>query len=111
MTGWKVDLYSSREWLERGGEGPLFAPLPTDEEQAVKVSLSDMQGLPPDLMTVLEKNGKKTLQDVIDLDREDVDKLEGMTPELADRLMGFLNELTEEGGEEPSAGTETPPAS
>jgi len=111
LTGWKIDLYSSREWLERGGEGPLFAPLPTDEEQAVKVSLSDMQGLPPDLMTVLEKNGKKTLQDVIDLDREDVDKLEGMTPELADRLMGFLNELTEEGGEEPSAGTETPPAS
>jgi hypothetical protein len=33
-----------------------------------------------------------------------------MTPELADRLMAFLNELTEEGGEEPSAGTETPPA-
>jgi len=111
LTGWKIDLYPSREWLERGGEGPLFAPLPTDEEQAVKVSLSDMQGLPPDLMTVLEKNGKKTLQDVIDLDREDVDKLEGMTPELADRLMAFLNELTEEGGEEPSAGTETPPAS
>src|SRR5881392_336718 len=23
LTGWKVDLYSSREWLERGGEGPL----------------------------------------------------------------------------------------
>jgi N utilization substance protein A len=111
LTGWKIDLYSSREWLERGGEGPLFAPLPTDEEQAVKVSLSDMQGLPPDLMTVLGNNGKKTLQDVIDLDREDVDKLEGMTPELADRLMGFLNELTEDGGEEASAETETPPAS
>src|SRR5213080_1566295 len=28
LTGWKIDLYSSREWLERGGEGPLFAPLP-----------------------------------------------------------------------------------
>ena len=110
LTGWKIDLYSSREWLERGGEGPLFAPLPTEEEQAVKVSLSDMQGLPPDLMTVLEKNGKKTLQDVIDLDREDVDKLDGMTPELADRLMAFLNELTEEGGEEAPAETETPPA-
>ena len=26
LTGWKIDLYSSREWLERGGEGPLFAP-------------------------------------------------------------------------------------
>src|ERR671925_1000151 len=32
LTGWKIDLYSSREWLERGGEGPLFAPLPRKEE-------------------------------------------------------------------------------
>ena len=110
LTGWKIDLYSSREWLERGGEGPLFAPLPPEEEQAVKVSLAELQGLAPDLMAVLEKNGKKTLKDVIDLEREDVDKLEGMTPEMADRLIGFLNELTEDGGEEPSPAPEAPPA-
>jgi hypothetical protein len=30
LTGWKIDLYSSREWLERS-EGPIFAPLPEDE--------------------------------------------------------------------------------
>jgi N utilization substance protein A len=111
LTGWKIDLYSSREWLERGGEGPLFAPLPPEEEQAVKVPLAELHGFPPELMSVLEQNGKKTLQDVIDLEREDVDKLEGMTPDLAERLMAFLNELTEEGGEEPSAGApaDTPP--
>src|SRR5271156_905136 len=49
LTGWKIDLYSSREWLERGGEGPLFAPLPPAEEQVTKVALSDMQGLAPEL--------------------------------------------------------------
>ena len=38
LTGWKIDLYSSREWLERGGEGPLFAPLPPDDEEAADVS-------------------------------------------------------------------------
>ena len=27
LTEWKIDLYSSREWLERAGEAPLFAPL------------------------------------------------------------------------------------
>ena len=74
----------------------------------MKVPLAELQGLPPDLMTVLEQNGKKTLQDVIDLEREDVDKLQGMTPELADRLMGFLNELTEEGGEESGGGADAP---
>src|SRR3954447_20541168 len=31
LTGWKIDLYSSREWLERGSDSPLFAPLPPGE--------------------------------------------------------------------------------
>ena len=44
LTGWKIDLYSSREWLERGGEGPLFAPLPPEEEMAAQVPLSELQG-------------------------------------------------------------------
>ena len=112
LTGWKIDLYSSREWLERGGEGPLFAPLPLEEEQVVKVALSEMRGLSPELVAVLEKAGKKTLQDVLDLEREEVDKMEGMTPELADKLMAFLTELTEDGGEEepaPSADKPSPP--
>ncbi|MDQ3811106.1 MAG: transcription termination factor NusA, partial [Chloroflexota bacterium] len=34
LTGWKIDLYSSREWLERGGEAPLFAPLPEEQFEA-----------------------------------------------------------------------------
>jgi N utilization substance protein A len=109
LTGWKIDLYSSREWLERGGEGPLFAPLPLEEEQVEKVALSEMRGLSPELVTVLERAGKKTLQDVLDLEREEVDRMEGMTPELADKLMAFLTELTEEGGEEEPA-RDTPPA-
>jgi N utilization substance protein A len=108
LTGWKIDLYSSREWLERGGEGPLFAPLPLEEEQVAKVALTELRGLSPELVTVLERAGKKTLQDVLDLEREEVDRMEGMTPELADTLMAFLTELTEDGGEEPPPGA--PPA-
>src|SRR5881296_2152201 len=104
LTGWKVDLYSSREWLERGGEGPLFAPLPAAEEKSVTdVALSEMKGLPPELVAVLEQAGKKTLQDIMDLEQEDVDKLPGMTPELAEKLMAFLNEMTEEGGDDEAA--------
>jgi len=50
LTGWKIDLYSSREWLERGGEGPLFAPLPPAETEArPKVSLRELKGLPVEL--------------------------------------------------------------
>jgi transcription termination/antitermination protein NusA len=114
LTGWKIDLYSSREWLERGGEGPLFAPLPPPEEEAAtKVALRELKGLPVELVDVLEQAGHKTLQDILDLEREDVDKIAGMMPELADKLMAFLNEMTEEGGdEEPgSANVNTPPPS
>jgi transcription termination/antitermination protein NusA len=103
LTGWKIDLYSSREWLERGGEGPLFAPLPPEEEKAVQVALTELKGLPAELVAVLEKNGKKTLQDILDLEREEVVAMDGMTPELADRLMAFLNELVDEGSEVPAA--------
>jgi N utilization substance protein A len=97
LTGWKIDLYSSREWLERGGEGPLFAPLPPEDESAAQVPLSELKGLSPELMTILEGAGYKMLNDVLDLEREDITKIPGMTPESAEQLLGFLAELTDEG--------------
>src|SRR3954464_9637329 len=82
LTGWKIDLYSSREWLERGGEGPLFAPLPPEEaRQMADVRLSDIGGMPPATVAVLEDAGYRTLNDIIDLEREDVLKLTGIAPE------------------------------
>jgi N utilization substance protein A len=108
LTGWKIDLYSSREWLERGGEGPLFAPLPPDEEKAVKVALTELKDFPADVLALLATAGKRTLQDIIDLDPDDIAKIEGMTPELAEKLNSFLNELTEDGDEEPAPEAEAP---
>ena len=93
LTEWKIDLYSSREWLERGGDAPLFAPLP-DDEAAADVKLSDIEGLPPATVAVLEAGGYKTLNDIIDLDRDDFLKLAGIAPEEADRLMAFINDVT-----------------
>ena len=99
LTEWKIDLYSSREWLERGGDIPLFQPLPEEErEAAADVKLSDIEGLPPATVAVLEAGGYKTLNDIIDLEREDFLKLAGIAPEEADRLMAFINEVTAEGG-------------
>ena len=97
LTGWKIDLYSSREWLERGGDIPLFAPLP--DEDAADVPLSDIEGLATATVAVLEAGGYRTLNDIIDLERDDLLKLPGIAPEEADRIMAILDELTEEGGE------------
>ena len=96
LTGWKIDLYSSREWLERGGEGPLFAPLPTEDESASQVPLSELAGLSPELVAILNSAGYQTLNDVLDLEREDIQRIEGMTPEAAEQLVGFLAELTDD---------------
>jgi N utilization substance protein A len=103
LTGWKIDLYSSREWLEKGGDIPLFAPLPDDE--AADVPLTDIEGLATATVAVLEAGGYRTLNDIIDLEREDLLKLPGIAPEEADRIMAIINELTEEGAGE-GAGAE-----
>ncbi|MGI9076311.1 MAG: transcription termination factor NusA [Gemmatimonadaceae bacterium] len=100
LTAWKIDLYSSREWLERGGETPLFAPLPEETDSAADVSLSEIEGLGPATVAVLEEAGYRTLNDIIDLEREDLLRLPGIAPEEADRIMAMLDELTEDGGEE-----------
>src|SRR5438477_8054680 len=101
LTAWKIDLYSSREWIERAGESPLFAPLPEESEAMADVRLSDIGGMPPATVAVLEEAGYRTLNDIIDLEREDFLKLPGIAPEEADRVMAMIDELTTEdaGGE------------
>jgi transcription termination/antitermination protein NusA len=96
LSGWKIDLYSSREWMERGGEGQIFAPLPEETEEIADVRLSDIAGMPPATVAVLEEAGYRTLNDIIDLEREDFLKLPGIAPEEADRIMSMIDELTTE---------------
>jgi len=102
LTGWKIDLYSSREWLERGGEAPLFQPLP-EESEAADVKLSEIEGLGPATVAVLEDAGYRTLNDIIDLEREDFLRLPGIAPEEADRIMAMIDELTTEEGSDSGA--------
>lgn len=103
LTGWKIDLYSSREWLERGGEGPLFAPLPPADDLVAEVRLDELKGMPAEAVKVLNAAGMETLRDILDLDREDLLKIPGMTEPLTDQLLAFLAELTEESPESETA--------
>ena len=94
LTGWKIDLYSSREWMEKGGEAPLFAPLPEEEE--ADVPLNEIEGLEIGTVAVLAEAGLRTLNDILDLDRDDLLRLPGIAPEEADRIMAIIDELTTE---------------
>jgi N utilization substance protein A len=105
LTGWKIDLYSSREWLERGGEGPLFAPLPPEDESVSQVPLTELKGLSPELLAILNGAGYQTLNDVLDLERDEVAQLPGMTQERADQLMALLAELTDEDSDDGRGGS------
>src|SRR5919202_2254431 len=98
LTGWKIDLYSSREWLEKGGEERLFGTQPVEEELP-DVRLGDIAGIDPAVVAVLEDAGYRTLNDIIDLEREDFLRLPGIAPEEADRIMAMLDELTTEEGD------------
>jgi len=104
LTGWKIDLYSSREWLERGGDIPLFAPLA--DETAADVALSEIVGLPTATVAVLEAGGYRTLNDIIDLERDDFLRLPGIAPAEADRIIAILDELTEDGAGAPEGAAE-----
>src|SRR5690348_11664594 len=105
LTEWKIELYSSREWMERGSDQPIFAPLPSDEAvSGVNPRLGDIEGMQPATVAVLEEAGYRTLDDIIDLEREDFLRLPGIAPEEADRLMAIINELTTD--EAPESGDE-----
>jgi N utilization substance protein A len=98
LTGWKIDLYSSREWLERGGEAGLFAPLPaqpaSEEEDVAAVSLTELQGITQDLLAVLTAAGYRTFSDILDLETEEIKGIPGMTADMAARLVSLIEELT-----------------
>ena len=94
LTGWKIDLYSSREWIEKGGEGPLFAPLP--EEEVADIPLNELEGLEIGTVAVLAEAGYHTLNDIFDLNRDDLLRLPGIAPEEADRIIALIDELTME---------------
>ena len=72
-------------------------------DEAADVKLSEIEGMSPATVAVLEEGGYRTLNDIIDLEREDLLRLPGIAPEEADRIITMLDELTEEGGEEGGA--------
>lgn len=100
LTEWKIDLYSSREWMERAAETLPFAPLEGEEADVTNPRLSDIEGLAPATVAILENAGYRRLDDILDLDREDFLKLPGIMIQDADQLMAFIDELTTEPGEE-----------
>src|SRR5436853_5756050 len=78
-----------------GSEQAVFAPLRSDDAvSGVNPRLAELDGMQPATVAVLEEAGYRTLDDIIDLEREDFLRLPGIAPEEADRFMAIISELT-----------------
>jgi N utilization substance protein A len=102
LIGWQIDLYGSREWLERGADAALFGGSEPDYEVA-DFSLRELD-LPLGTLAALETAGYTTFLDIIDLEREDLLRVSGVGPEQADEVLRLIESLTvEEGSAEEAA--------
>ncbi|MGI9182807.1 MAG: transcription termination/antitermination protein NusA, partial [Longimicrobiaceae bacterium] len=104
LIGWQIDLFGSREWLERGAERALFGGGGDEEYDSSDFPLRELQ-LPPATLAALEAAGYTTFYDVIDLEREDLLRVPAIGPAEADHVLSLIEELTveDEDGSAPGA--------
>jgi transcription termination/antitermination protein NusA len=102
LIGWQIDLYGSREWLERGADAALFGGGEQEYELA-DFPLRELD-LPIGTLAALESAGYTSFLDIIDLEREDFLRVPMIGPEQADNLLQLIESLTvEEGANDDSA--------
>ncbi len=98
LIGWQIDLYGSREWLEKGPEFSLFGERDEDQYETADFPLSELE-LEESTLAALNAAGYNTFLDIIDLERQDFLRTEGLTEADADRLLGLIDQLTVVEGE------------
>jgi N utilization substance protein A len=104
LIGWQIDLYGSREWLERGADAALFGGTGDQDYEVADFPLRELD-LPIGTLAALESGGYTTFLDIIDLEREDLLRIPGLTAEDADDVLRLIESLTvEEGASDDTSG-------
>ena len=99
LIGWQIDLYGSREWVERGADLALFDEAPVDDGyETADFPLSELD-LRPATLAALSEAGYDTFLQIIDLERRDFLGVKGLGEEDADQLPKLIDELTVVEGE------------
>jgi N utilization substance protein A len=104
LVGWEINLFGSREWLERGAQQALFGGGAAEGEEydTSDIALRDL-ALKPATLAALEAAGYTTFFGVIDLDRDDLLRIPAIGPAEADEILALIDELTVEDDEEAGA--------
>lgn len=109
LIGWQIDLYGSREWLERGADMSLFVEEEADSYETADFPLSELS-LDAATLNALASAGYDSFLDIIDLDRADFLAVDGVTEDAAAQLLALIEDLTVVDsesvrvGEEPASG-------
>ena len=101
LIGWQIDLYGSREWLDRGEDLAVFVEGEGDGYETADFPLSELS-LEGETLSALSSAGYDSFLDIINLDRTDFLAVEGVTEEAAAQLLALIEDLTvpdSEGGE------------
>ena len=106
LIGWQIDLYGSREWLEKGSDMSLFGGRDDDQLEMADFPLDEL-ALGEGTLAALESAGYNTFLDIIDLERQDFLAVDGLSEEQADKLLAIIDELTVVEGEGGSQGAES----
>jgi N utilization substance protein A len=116
LIGWQIDLYGSREWMERGEDLSRLGTVDEDQFETSDFPLSEPE-LTPAALAALSEAGYHTFLQIIDLERRDFLEIPGIGEPEADRLLELIDELTVVEGEaavsedeEVSDGASTPEA-
>lgn len=102
LIGWQIDLYGSREWLEKGADLSLFGGGPEDHYETADFPLSELE-LDETTLAAMATAGYDTFLQIIDLERADFLAIPGIGEPEADRLLQLIDELTVVEGEAPAA--------
>jgi N utilization substance protein A len=102
LIGWQLDLYGSREWLEKGADLSLFGGGPEEHYETADFPLAELE-LDETTLAALSGAGYDTFLQIIDLERADFLAISGIGEPEADRLLQLIDELTVVEGEAPSA--------
>jgi len=94
LIGWQIDLYGSREWLERGADAALFGGgvkddgLETSDFPLAELDLAD------EALAALESAGYSTFLDIIDLEEGEFRGISGFPEASIPDILRIIDELT-----------------
>ena len=98
LIGWQIDLYGSREWVEKGADLLSFDAPAEEQYETSDFPLSELS-LEKSTLGALSASGYDTFLQIIDLERRDFLGIDGLGEQDVDRILELIEALTVVEGE------------